>query len=160
MTSFSKEIKYKTFLLLTLFVSIFSYSQEIVVGKINPIQGNAKLIESKNEQGQTSIFRLQYQNKTNGNREDQKTIAFSATQAEYDSLFDQIKEVFRIKEEKTLLLDKSVKVTLRLITNTDLEFTIYQDELKQGAFSTSATSLHLLFGKTWDKQAWSIYLKQ
>ena len=53
MTSFSKEIKYKTFLLLTLFVSIFSYSQEIVVGKINPIQGNAKLIERKNEQGQT-----------------------------------------------------------------------------------------------------------
>jgi hypothetical protein len=159
MTS-SEEIKYKTFLLLTLFVSIFSYSQEVVVGKINPIQGNAILIESKNEQGQPSIFRLQYQNKTNGNGEDHKIISFSANQAEFDFLFDQIKEVFRIKEEKTLLLDKSVKVTLRLITNTDLNFIVYQDEVKQGAFSTSATGFHLLFGMPWDKQAWSTYLKQ
>ena len=55
-------------------------------------------------------------------------------------------------------MDESTKVALRLITNTDLEFTIYQDEIKQGAFSTSATGLHLLFGKTWDKQAWSTIL--
>ena len=71
-----------------------------------------------------------------------------------------MKEVFKIYEEKTLLLDESTKVALRLITNTDLEFTIYQDEIKQGAFSTSATGLHLLFGKTWDKQVWSTYLEQ
>jgi hypothetical protein len=58
------------------------------------------------------------------------------------------------------LLDKSVKVTLRLITKTDLEYTIYQGETKQGVFSTSATGLHLLFGKTWNKQAWSTYLEK
>ena len=160
MTSFSKEIKYKTLLLLTLFVGIFCNAQEVVVGKINPVQGNATLMQNINEHGQASIFRLQYQNKEKGKQGDYKTIEFYATQAEYDFLFDQMKEVFKINQEKTLLLDESTKVALRLITNTDLEFTIYQDEIKQGAFSTSATGLHLLFGKTWDKQAWSTYLEQ
>lgn len=160
MNSFSKVIKYKTLLLLTLFASVFSSAQEVMVGKINLMQGNATLVQNKNEQRQTSTFRLKYQNKVNSNKGDCKTVEFSATQAEYDFFFDQIKEVFREKEEKTLLLDESVKVVLRLITNTDLEFTIYQDEDKQGAFSTSATGLHLLFGKPWDKQAWGVYLNQ
>ena len=56
MTSFSKEIKYKTLLLLTLFVGIFCNAQEVVVGKINPVQGNATLMQNINEHGQASIF--------------------------------------------------------------------------------------------------------
>lgn len=160
MNSFYKEIKCKTFLLLTLFAGVFSYAQEVMVGEINPVQGNATLVQNKYVQGQTSVFRLKYQNKANNNQGDHKTIEFSATQIEYDFLFNQIKEVFRAKEEKTLLLDKSVKVSLRLITNTDLEFTIYKDEVKQGTFSTSATGVHLLFGKPWDKQDWSVFLNR
>ena len=160
MTSFSREIKCKIFLLLTLLVGVFSYAQEVVVGKINPVQGNATLVQNKNEQGQVSIFRLKYQNKQNSNQGNYKTIEFSATPAEYDLLFNQIKEVFRTKQEKTLPLDKSTKVALRLITNTDLEFTLYKDGVKQGVFSTSATGLHLLFGKVWDKQAWRVFLNE
>ena len=160
MTSFSREIKCKIVLLLTLLVGVFSYAQEVVVGKINPVQGNATLVQNKNEQGQVSIFRLKYQNKQNSNQADYKTIEFSATPAEYELLFHQIKEVFRTKQEKTLLLDKSTKVALRLITDTDLEFTLYKDEVKQGVFSTSATGLHLLFGKVWDKQAWRVFLNK
>lgn len=159
MTSFSKEIKCKNLLLLTLFVGVFCNAKEVVVGKINPLQGNATLVQNKNEQDQASIFRLQYQNKANGNQGDQKTIEFSATQAEYDFLFNQMKEVFKLNEEKILSLDNRVKVALRLITDIDLEFVIYKNDVIQGAFSTSATGLHLLFGKAWDKQAWSIYLK-
>ena len=117
------------------------------------------MAQNKNEQDQASIFRLQYQNKANGNQGDQKTIEFSATQAEYDFLFNQMKEVFKLNEEKILSLDNRVKVALRLITDTDLEFVIYKNDVIQGAFSCSATGLHLLFGKAWDKQAWSIYLK-
>lgn len=160
MTFSLKKIKCKIFLLLTLFVGVFSYAQEVMIGKINPVQGNAMLVQNSYEQGQASIFRLNYQNKVNGNQGRRKTIEFSATQEEYDFLFDQIKEVFKVKEKKTLLLDQSVKVSLSLITNTDLEFTIYKDEVQQGAFSTSATGIHLLFGKPWDKQAWNIFLNQ
>ena len=160
MTFFSKEIKCKIFLLLTLFVGVFGYAQEVVVGKINPLQGDATLVQNKNEQGQASIFSLKYQNNQNSNQGGYKTIEFSATPVEYDLLFDQIKEVFRTKQEETLLLDKSTKVALRLITNTDLEFTFYKEEVKQGAFSTSATGLHLLFGKVWDKQAWRVFLNR
>ena len=50
-------------------------------------------------------------------------------------------------------------VALRLITDTDFEYVIYKNDVIQGAFSISATGLPLLFGKAWDKQAWSIYLK-
>lgn len=160
MTSFSREIKCKIFLLLTLLAGVFSYAQEVVVGKINPLQGDATLVQNKKEQGQASIFSLKYQNKQNSNQADYKIIKFSATPVEYELLFNQIKEVFRTKQEKTLPLDKSTKVALRLITNTDLEFTLYKDGVKQGFFSTSATGLHLLFGKPWDKQVWSDFLNR
>ncbi len=157
------------FLILTLLLGGFTFAQNniaqsdtstILVGKISPILGNLSLTKSKAASNGKYQFRIDYAQQDGGSKKTDKTFSFFATEAELNNLFDQIKQVFKDKKNTAIPLGNNKEIGLNMITVSDIQFSIYENNRQQGSFSTSATGFHLLFGKPLRKQAWKAYLTQ
>ena len=74
------------------------------------------------------------------------------------AFFDAVKNTFKSEIENNVMLGNGIQIHFKMITSTDVEFLIVNDDIPIGSFSTSATGIHLLFGKPWNKSLWKTFL--
>lgn len=151
---------FSTFFLL--FCSLVLFAQQndttgLTIGEINLPSGTASLIET-DANDELRFYRLTFHNQMERSSTDIKTIEFSLSSSAFSAFFDAVKATFKSEIENNVMLGNGIQIHLKMITSTDVEFLIVNDEFPIGSFSTSATGIHLLFGKPWNKSLWKTFL--
>ena len=151
---------FSTFFLLSCSLVLLAQQNDttgLTIGEINLPSGTASLIETDANDELTS-YRLIFHNQLERSSTDIKTIEFSLSGSAFSAFFYAVKATFKSDIENSVMLGNGIRVHLKMITSTDVEFLIVKDELPIGSFSTSATGIHLLFGKPWNKSLWKTFL--
>lgn len=130
---------------------------ELTIGEINLPNGTASLTET-DANDELRFYRLTFHNQMERSSTDIKTIEFSLSSSAFSAFFDAVKATFKSEIENNVMLGNGIQIHLKMVTSTDVEFLIVNDEFPIGSFSTSATGIHLLFGKPWNKSLWKTFL--
>ncbi len=165
------QLNFKQHLLAIVFLysAVFAYGQNNLtpiegklnlIGKIPLLQDEISLSQNQNAAKGEKKYRFNYPNQDNFAQKSMKAIDFYASQEKFEALFNQIKNVFKSKVTTEINLDQNIQLHLQMISTSDIQFTLYKNNSKEGVFSVSATGLHLLFGKEWSKSAWRNYLAE
>ncbi len=161
------SFKQNLFVICAMSLTVFAFGQnnlkqeevnDNLIGKVIFLENEIALSQSENTLQDKVTFRFSYSSQENSAQKSKKSIDFMTSQKTFESLFNQVKEVFKSKVSKEISLDQNVKMHLEMITNTDIQFRFYKAGNNQGGFTVSPTGLHLLFGKEWNKSLWYNYL--
>ena len=134
-----------------------NHTRGLTIGEINLPSGTASLIETY-ANDELRFYRLTFHNQMERSSVDIKTIEFSLSGSAFNAFFDAVKATFKSDIENSVTLGNGIQIHFKMITSTDIEFLIVKDEIPMGSFSTSATGIHLLFGKHWNKSLWKTFL--
>ena len=132
-------------------------NQTKLVGQVILPYGNASLNKTQVSK-QISHYTLVFNNQMERSKSDVRKVDFELTKAQFDAFFDQIKQLFKTGNNSEYTFGNGLRVQLTMLTPTDVEFMFMNNGLPQGAFSISATGLHLLFGKAWNKNTWKTFI--
>ena len=132
-------------------------NQTKLVGQVILPYGNAFLNKTQVSK-QISHYTLVFNNQMERSKSDVRKVDFELTKAQFDAFFDQIKQLFKTGNNSEYTFGNELRVQLTMLTPTDVELMFMNNDLPQGAFSISATGLHLLFGKAWNKNTWKTFI--
>lgn len=132
-------------------------NQTKLVGQVILPYGNASLSKTQVSK-QISHYTLVFNNQMERSKSDVRKVDFELTKAQFDAFFDQIKQLFKTGNNSEYTFGNGLRVQLTMLTPTDVELMFMNNDLPQGAFSISATGLHLLFGKAWNKNTWKTFI--
>lgn len=159
MNYFRTILKQQLMVMITLLMTTVSFGQNKPLGQVDAVDFHVSLNQIEAPTAESQIFSLNYRDKTQIEQKANQFFRFSATRIEVDQIFDQIKAVFKNKQEVEIPVGQNKKIFVRMLTDSDIECSMFKNNVKQSTFSVSATRLHLLFGKVWHKQAWENYLQ-
>ena len=132
-------------------------NQTKLVGQVILPYGNASLSKTQVSK-QISHYTLVFNNQMERSKSDVGKVDFELKKAQFDAFFDQIKQLFKTGNNSEYTFGNGLRVQLTMLTPTDVELMFMNNDLPQGAFSISATGLHLLFGKAWNKNTWKTFI--
>lgn len=132
---------------------------DVLVGETPLLNGYASLKKVPQFNAGKSAYVLSYQDQNDLTEGGIQSHQFLATTTEFETLYETIKSVFKTKQKKTVVLSENVILQLSMLTDSDLQFLVIVQGVKQGEFSVSAAGLSFLFGKRWEKGSWKSYLK-
>ena len=85
-------------------------------------------------------------------------VEFSATEEEFNYLFDELKSTFKSSKEEFRIEVGNATLVYNLYRKKEMKITAMLKNGEKGYFTTNAAALHILFGKEWNKKDWKNYL--
>ena len=85
-------------------------------------------------------------------------VEFSASEEEFNYLFDELKSTFKSSKEEFRIEVGNATLVYNLYRKKEMKITAMLKNGEKGYFTTNAAALHILFGKKWNKKEWKNYL--
>ena len=136
--------------------SLSDEKQEIgsinLVNAIGTFNGKAKLTKAYGK------YLLSFQDQSFQKISKIVIVEFSATEEEFNYLFDELKSTFKSSKEEFRIEVGNATLVYNLYRKKEMKITAILKNGEKGYFTTNAAALHILFGKEWDKKMWKNYL--
>ena len=136
--------------------SLSDEKQEIgsinLVNAIGTFNGKAKLTKAYGK------YLLSFQDQSFQKISKIVIVEFSASEEEFNYLFDELKSTFKSSKEEFRIEVGNATLVYNLYRKKEMKITAMLKNGEKGYFTTNAAALHILFGKKWNKKDWKNYL--
>ena len=136
--------------------SLSDEKQEIgsinLVNAIGTFNGKAKLTKAYGK------YLLSFQDQSFQKISKIVIVEFSASEEEFNYLFDELKSTFKSSKEEFRIEVGNATLVYNLYRKKEMKITAMLKNGEKGYFTTNAAALHILFGKEWNKKEWKNYL--